>query len=153
MSFNPEDFYKLAKELSEDNNYIHLDDARIRTCVSRIYYSIFLKFREDLRKYIGNYEYDEVARSGLIHSCLRRIIKKLDITCGTKFERIQKLRKDSDYEVKATIKRTDVEDSLAIANHIFNNISQLLTNLSAKRSEIENIIKEYYQKLQKRRKN
>ncbi len=153
MNFSPEDFYKLAKVLGKDSNYAHLDDARIRTCIGRIYYSIFLEFREDLRRQIGNSEYNVVAKSGLIHSCLRKIIRKLDIKCGNKFDRLQKLRKEADYEIDAAISRTDLEESLAIAEHIFNAVSHLLTNLSVKKDDIEDIIRKDYQKLQKRLKN
>ncbi|WP_048091643.1 hypothetical protein [Geoglobus acetivorans] len=160
MTFCPEDFYELGKKLKNDNNYIRFDEARKRTSASRVYYSLYLKLRDELLRYLlGSSVYpqlSEVAESGLMHSCLLEILKKVDLQSSYKFGSLQELRKKSDYEVDISVGDNEVEDAIAIYEELSRKIPDLLKRVSndvdRKNSRVREVIQRYYERKHKRRK-
>ena len=76
MPFNPEDFLKLAEKICKDTDYSDVSEATFRTSISRAYYSVFLILRELTKSelYVLDAMLDKVLRSGLVHSCIKRVV-------------------------------------------------------------------------------
>ena len=152
MPFNPEDFLKLAEQLYKDRGYQHVEEAAFRTSISRAYYATFLRIREVIREilsrtYIIDY-FEEVARTGRIHSCIKNLLGGVDRYMGSIYGRLLFLRRRSDYDLRSSISYKDVEEALGIAKRI----REMLTKLyAAEIDKFSNIVLRYYSELKGRR--
>ena len=148
MPFNPEDFLKLAEKICKDTDYSDVSEATFRTSISRAYYSVFLILRELTKSelYVLDAMLDKVLRSGLVHSCIKRVV---GIVIGRfaeqVYSRLLYLRKKSDYDIEATIKIKDVR----IAEIILGKRKDFQKRLKYPivRQEVSKVILNYYQKL------
>ena len=123
MTFDPLDFFKLAKILHQSPPSSELKEAILRTIIGRAYYSSFLKYRELLRDLIMSETYDKIARTGAIHSCVIQLLKVLDKTMGMFLSSLHRRRREADYELNKHLDERVVEETLAIADRLLNTIS------------------------------
>lgn len=152
MSFDPHSFLKLAEQLYTDQEYQYIKEAALRTSISRAYYATFLSVRELVRaKLLDTYVIDmfeEVSTSGLIHSCIKKIIGRIDRSVGYMYGKLFIMRKKSDYNLNTTIKKKDVEEAIEIAKKIINSMRKLVNSIEVYR--ISDIIVDYYNRSKSR---
>lgn len=152
MQFNPTDFLKLAEQLHKDDKYQHVIQAALRTSISRAYYAAFLTVRETIRVKLQDteliYLFEEVARSGFIHSCIMRIIGRANRYMEKIYGKLFKMRKESDYDLNISITPKDVEEALGIAKKIISLSKELSNSIEVNR--ISSIVADYYNKLTSR---
>ena len=148
MNFNPIDFLRLARQLYKDRDYIQIQQAAYRTSISRIYYAVFLLMRELISKKAAETslatEYSKIAKSGRIHSFIKKSLEKSDRYLGKIYGSLFLKRKLADYEMEKEFYAKDIEEALKISEEIMNrkdNIEELLT-----RQIISNIILDYLNK-------
>jgi uncharacterized protein (UPF0332 family) len=151
LPFDPIFFLKLAQELYV-KNYYEIEEAAKRTSISRAYYAVFLILRESIRNKLTNLQpmytyFVKVTRSGLIHSCIREILQKTNISMGKMYSKLFVLRKKSDYELNTTIGHKEVEEALRIAKRILEEKNTLDKGLNI--MEVYNVIQKNYSRLQK----
>lgn len=149
MHFNPTDFLKLAEQLCRDDRYQHVIQAALRTSISRAYYAAFLTVREIVKVKLQDtelvYLFEEVARSGLVHSCVKRIIGRIDRYMEKIYGKLFKMRKESDYSLSIVVTSKDVEEALRIAKEVISLSKELSNSLEVNR--VSSIIVDYYNKL------
>jgi len=153
MPFDPLDFFKLAKSLYQSDLSSLLKDATFRTVIGRLYYSCFLTYRELLRQLIRDRKYDRVASSSAAHSCVIRLIKKLDIYLGNFLSQLHQKRLVADYELYKCLDKKMIEESLAIAEQLLSNtsIQSIKQNYKLKRTDVQRRLEEIYTKIFERR--
>jgi uncharacterized protein (UPF0332 family) len=154
LPFDPILFLKLAQELYV-KDYYKIEEAARRTSISRAYYAVFLILRESIRNKLTNLQpmytyFIEVAKYGLIHSCIREILQKTNMFMGKMYSRLSFLRKKSDYELNTTIGHKEVEEALRIAKRILEEKDILDKGLTT--MEVYNVILKNYITLQKSKK-
>jgi len=122
LSFDSEDFLKLSEQLYADQRYYHIREAALRTTISRAYYAVFLTMRELVRRKLTNtqliYQYEDISTSGLIHSCIKKIISKVDKYIGYMYGKLLMMRKRADYELGTAIVDKDAEEAIEIAKRL-----------------------------------
>ncbi len=152
MPFDPKDFLKLSEQLYADRGYQHLREAVLRTTISRAYYAVFLATRELVRERLSEtqlaYPFEDISTSGLIHSCIKRIIERIDKYLGNLYGKLFMMRKRADYELNAVILDKDAEEAMGIARKLMDSLTKIRNSMEI--SEISSIILNYYQKLKKR---
>ena len=113
--FDPLDFLKLANELVYSK-----DEAKLRTAISRAYYSAFLSCREWLRFKgwrLYNDARDHVAvKKGLKRYIGRKVSDKLNYL-------YRKLRGDADYELTKVIHKQTAIKAIKLANIIVDSLN------------------------------
>lgn len=153
MPFDSKDFLKLAEQLYGDQSYKHVREAALRTSISRVYYAIFLFMRELVRaKLSGTWLIDpfsKVSESGLIHSCIKRIIGRANRYMEEMYGKLFRMRKESDYDLDATIKFKDVEEAIGMAKKIIDLSERLYDSIEAQK--ISDIVINYYGRLARKR--
>lgn len=155
MPFNPRDFLALAEELLHEAGHGRLTEARLRTAISRAYYSALLAARETVRERLeaeasdaALHMFEDVARSHLVHRLLREILDEADTYLRMLFSRLQMLRRLSDYETSRRIERRECEEAIAGARELLSRIAMELGGLDATR--INAIVSEHYTRLRSR---
>lgn len=153
MPFNPNDFVKLAEQLSLDTNYDKIKEAALRTCLSRSYYGVFLFIRELLIINIMHGQlkqlFIKIAKSGLIHACIKEIIGKTHRFLEKTYGDLHRLRKESDYNLSTEIKEKEAKKAIIIADKIIKELPKVRITLGdpTRKKILENIIQKYYNKL------
>lgn len=152
MPFNPADFLLIAERLFRDERYRKIEDARARTVIGRAYYAIFLSVRELLRKELSrgpdiSRKYGRIVRTGMAHSCIRDTLITLDYTLGQFFDRLNKLRRDSDYDLRSEIKDKDAEEALSLAREIASRYHNIVKGIRSKFQEVSLIMENFYRRL------
>jgi len=153
LPFDSKDFLKLAEQLYGDQTYKHVKEAALRTSVSRAYYAIFLFMRELVRAKLSDTWlidlFSKVSESGLIHSCVKEIIGRADRYVEKLYGNLFRMRKKSDYNLNATIKFKDAEESIGTAKKIIDLSKKLHDSIEAQK--ISDIILNYYYRLMKQK--
>lgn len=112
MTFNPCDFLTMATNLCNGNT-----ESQFRTSVSRSYYSVFLLARDKIEAKYGKFQ---VQRHGDVH---QRVIDKLiDLRLfkiASKLDGLRANRRNADYFLNQTIEQRHAENSLKLANNIY----------------------------------
>ena len=149
MPLDPRDFLKLAERLYKDENYQDINEAKLRTAVSRSYYAAFLILRETLKERLVNTQLSEyfkaIYRSGAIHGCVKEILDEIDDFLGKLYGKLRKERNRSDYNLNESITPKDVEYIIEVAKEII----EQAPNLSIEPSRISNIIMKYHNRINK----
>ena len=155
-AFNPLDFLELARRLHSDVSCRGVEEAAARTSISRAYYAVFLSLREFIKKRIAQVCqvwivdcYSDVVRTGLAHMCVKDLIGVCDKYLGKLYGKLFLLRKRSDYELEAVLRRKDVEEALAIAGRLAERYVYLGDMLDAEK--VTSIVLGYYERLKKSR--
>jgi uncharacterized protein (UPF0332 family) len=110
MSFNWRDFYALA----ENPGAAGLDEARVRTCVSRAYYAAFGVARQTASKW-WNFKPRGTAQD---HALLVEEFKKHGSAIADSLERLRTKRNMCDYEDDIKCNRNIRDDALRLAKEI-----------------------------------
>ena len=151
MPFDPKNFLELSERLYTDQNYYHIREAALRTTISRAYYAIFLTMRELVRKELSNTQlidlFEDVSKSGLIHSCIKKTMDGVDTYLGYVYGRLFMMRKRADYELNITIGDKDAEEAIGIARELMDSLTKIRDSIEV--NKISFIIVDYYQKLRK----
>ena len=149
LPLNPRDFLKLAERLYKDENYQDINEAKLRTAVSRSYYAAFLILRETLKEELTNTQLSEyfkaIYRSGAIHGCVKKILDEIDNFLGKLYGKLRKERNLADYDLNKSITPEDVEYIIEVAKKII----EQAPNLSIEPSRISDIIVKYYNRINK----
>ena len=153
MPFDPRDFLELSEQLHTDQRYSHIREAVLRTTISRAYYAVFLIIRELVREKLSNtqliYPFEDVSTSGLIHSCIKEILSRIDRYLGYVYGKLFMMRKRADYELNITIADKDAAEAIGVARKLMGSLTKIHGLMEI--SKISLIILDYYQKLQKLR--
>ncbi len=109
--FDPLDFLKLANDLVYSK-----DEAKLRTAISRAYYSAFLYCREWLRSkgwplYGDGRDHNEVQMG------LKKYIGR---KASDKLSSLRRLRGDADYELTKVVDKQVVIKAIRLANVVIN---------------------------------
>ncbi|RLE48412.1 MAG: hypothetical protein DRJ18_02100 [Candidatus Methanomethylicota archaeon] len=151
MPFDPKNFLELSEQLYTDQSYYHIREAALRTTISRAYYAVFLTMRELVRKKLSNtqliYSFEDISKSGLIHSCIKRIMDRVDKYLGYVYGKLFMMRKRADYELNITIGDKDAEEAIGIARKLMDSLTKIYDSIEV--NKISFIIVDYYQKLRK----
>jgi len=153
--FNYYDFLKLAKQLFHDEKY--QSEAAIRTIIGRSYYSVFLHVREFIKDNLEKLDpnlYEEfmqyILPKGVVHSSVRKIIKKLSFKLGYKIAKLSDLRKDADYDLSIIISKQEAEEAIQTAEELMLQVNEeLAKSFENKISEVKLIIEEYKTKVKR----
>ena len=92
--------------LYKDNNYDVIREASCRTSIGRAYYSSFLILRKIIMEEIHDLNgiIDRVMKSGLVHSCIKRIVGiAIDRFAEQIYSRLLYLRRLADYDMEVRI--------------------------------------------------
>ncbi len=149
MPFDPKNFLELSEQLYTDQNYYHIREAALRTTISRAYYAIFLTMRELVRKKLSNTQladlFEDVSKSGLIHSCIKKIMDRVNKYLGYVYGRLFMMRKGANFELNITICDKDAEEAIGIARELMDSLTKIRDSIEV--NKISFIIVDYYQKL------
>lgn len=85
MTFDPNDFLRLAEELGQNTN----DEAKLRAAIGRAYYSVMLRARSGLH----------VTGRRHIHRNVIISLRKVDKAAGDQLDKLESLRGVADYEL------------------------------------------------------
>jgi len=119
MLFSPDDFERITNEIRKKIKDRSLEEAKVRTIVSRMYYSCFLNAREKLLSCIPP-EYKEVLVRGIfkgkqvnVHYIVRETFKnsqdKIHQKIGEELEALRKRRNKADYNISAIVEYPELE--------------------------------------------
>jgi len=151
LPFESKNFLELSEQLYTDQRYYHIREAALRTTISRAYYAVFLTMRELVRRKLSNTQlirpFEDISTSGLIHSCIKRIMDKVDRYLGYVYGKLYMMRKRADYEVNIAIVDKDAEEAIGIARKLMDSLTKIYDSMEV--SKISFIIVDYYQKLRK----
>lgn len=154
MSFVPADFMRFAEKLMSNHSYDAVDEARLRTVVSRSYYYVFLSlresFRDKLRVDAQLYSlFDSISKSGIAHSVILHITKRLDYTVGNWIAALHKYREEADYKIDITVRSSKAHYSLLIANQAMGMEPEIISILPKKAHEIKRILEEAKRRIER----
>ncbi len=111
MPFDPEDFFRLAKDMLGENRE-ELDEARARTIIGRSYYSVFLKARDKVIQINPLYRDQLISNRDLrenVHSNLINILRSPTASANSKklaqyLLDLRQKRNDADYNIHIRLK-------------------------------------------------
>lgn len=154
-NFHYYDFFKLAKQLFYDANY--QNEAGARTVIGRSYYSAFLHAREFIKNNLEKLDPDlhqefkqYILPKGIVHTCVRKIIKTLDLKLGYKLGNLSDLRINADYKLSLTIEKQKAEEAIQLTEELISQINtQLATFFKRKIKKIKSIMQSELQKVKK----
>jgi uncharacterized protein (UPF0332 family) len=134
-SFNPLDFHHFATFLAQQLSRIpsDLEQAAIRTSVSRAYYASFLLIRDFiLLRYEKTLPQDlkRVIRTNKAHRVVARILELTDPVHAQYFINLRKLRNRADYETKESLMHKDLAKALKLAEAIVSNANSIVSRIN-----------------------
>ncbi len=134
-SFNPLDFHHFATFLAKQLSRIpsDLEQAAIRTSVSRAYYASFLLIRDlILLRYEKTLPQDlkRVIRTNKAHRVVTRILELTDPVHAHYFINLRKLRNRADYETKESLMHKDLDKALKLAEAIVSNANSIVSRIN-----------------------
>ena len=110
--FNPDEFHKLSETLCEDKNYN--EEARYRTAISRIYYSVFLN--SYLMLINRGIRFEKIDG---FHKQVQSKLKNLDPKIGSKLEKLHyDFRVIADYNIDEKVDFHMVRETFRFAKVI-----------------------------------
>ncbi|NHV05719.1 MAG: HEPN domain-containing protein [Thaumarchaeota archaeon] len=133
-NFNPKDFYDLALYIK--NYYTvpeNLKEATNRTCISRVYYAVFLLLRE---KILALPLWDSETKKRIentndAHAIVADAIKNVDPKIGNFITNLRSLRNKADYKIDIEMNEEKVEYVFRIASEIFTNLDATMSKVKA----------------------
>jgi uncharacterized protein (UPF0332 family) len=109
MTFDPLQFLDLAQAIASG------EEAYTRTSISRAYYAIFLKARENLAQRGLMTKRDTGADHGEVIRVLKR---EKRVTAGNQLDKLREMRWKADYNVATAVSDSDSKDALEIARQV-----------------------------------
>jgi len=101
--FSPFDFLNLAKDLINDN------EAKIRTAISRAYYSSFLIARDT---------FSLSEKTPKVHRKVVSILYSRNPIVANQLHLLRRKRNFADYDTKVVLSRNDAENAIKLAEDI-----------------------------------
>ncbi|MBC7094869.1 hypothetical protein [Thermococcus sp.] len=175
MVFDPDGFFRLAeilesrdyKELERvnsakegDKNLQNLEEALFRTIISRLYYYVFLTFREIIKKQIKEhnpYLYDTLEYKSFwddhrIHGFVADVLSEISSDYGGFIKSLRRLRNDADYRLEKIITENEINKARSIVNKLINELNLISQELESivDSDRIGGIILEYLRRDQTR---
>ncbi|MGQ4892970.1 MAG: hypothetical protein ACP6IP_10895 [Candidatus Njordarchaeia archaeon] len=147
MPIRPKDFSDFATRMFRDPNYN--SEAAWRTVIGRQYYSAYLEIRDLLKDVFGKFDkhlfqaYMRKYSRGKMHFIILKILKELNPIRGQKFERLQQLRKFSDYKPEEPITKDQAKTSIFLRGILLRNIEKDILKIfksSKKKRAIQKIL-------------
>jgi len=134
-SFTSLDFYRFAKFLAQQLSHIpsDLEQAAIRTSVSRAYYASFLLIRDIiLLRYEKMLPQDlkRVIRTNKAHRVVARILELANPMHAQYFINLRKLRNKADYETRGSLSHRDLVKALKLAEAIISNANIIVSRIN-----------------------
>jgi len=155
MSFDPDGFLRLAEILESrncgelegvntakegDKKLQNLEEALFRTIISRLYYYVFLTFREIIKKQIekhnpylyGLLEDNSFWDNHKIHGFVADVLSEISGDYGKFIKSLRRLRNSADYHLEKMITERKVNKAKSIVNTLIkesNLISQELERI------------------------
>jgi uncharacterized protein (UPF0332 family) len=128
-----------------------LKEAADRTCISRIYYAVFLSFRDKILALpIRNAEIKRlIEHTNEAHAIIAETIRIVDVDIGEYIVNLRKLRNDADYRTNIVLSHDNVSYAFKIADEIFSKLSIIVSKI--KESDIVSAWHNIQRKRQKRR--
>ncbi|MHA1868926.1 MAG: HEPN domain-containing protein [Candidatus Heimdallarchaeaceae archaeon] len=126
MSFSWDDFLDLAIELTENETMKSNEEARLRSSISRAYYSVFCKSRN----YLIKQERKNPPRNSNVHSFVINSYKKdpdiIKREIGHNLHRLRNYRNKADYNNKKIYDLNNIAQiSLFLAEKIIINLKNI----------------------------
>ena len=115
MAFDPVEFFRFAHALIQQPS---LDEASLRSCVSRAYYSAFLVARDRAK----------ITNSGQsVHDLTARhyVNRPQQAGIGNRLNALRTLRNQADYDLMKTCSRRDAQNSIAQARKVLLDLGAL----------------------------
>ena len=136
--------YQLTKEL--DGFPSKFTEAKERTIVSRIYYSIFLTIRELIRQEVKNTPaeplYDKL-QDTYIHAVVMESLAECDKHFKNLLFALRKGRNEADYNIQ-TSNYGSPNDNFVIAEELITHYNEISTSLKANSYEVQEIISKWF---------
>ena len=144
---DPANFLKFAKLIEKNSpNYLINEETDCRTGIGRAQYSVFLEYREEIRKKIQKMDntlaskYQKLSNSGLIHGIILDIIWECDRHLRNLYRNLRNHRNTADYVMTTKISITNLKAVNQLADQVKNNI-WILQQAHLQKSRIKNILK------------
>ncbi len=133
-SFSSLDFYRFATFLAQQLSRIpsDLEQAAIRTSVSRAYYASFLLIRDlVLLRYekVLPQDLKRVIRTNKAHRVVARVLELTNPKHAQYFMNLRKLRNRADYETKESLLHRDLVKALKLAEAIVSNANSIVSKI------------------------
>lgn len=118
MVFQPVDFKELAIEIIDKSNQLNSNNSAIvRTCISRLYYYIFLETRDVIEEKLLNHG-KKLSKNVNIHWIVKELTKLVGVSCNKKeiiklsqfLSELRRLRNIADYETTIVINPTQCKE-------------------------------------------
>jgi hypothetical protein len=132
--FKPKNFYDFAFHIKNRLLNIipyELKEAADRTCISRIYYAVFLSFRDKILALpIRNAEIKRhIERTNQAHAIIAETIRIVDAEIGDFLVNLRKLRNDADYKTDIVLSPDEVDYAFKIADEIFIKLAMMVNKI------------------------
>lgn len=148
MTFDPEYFLSLAKDMVGDLDYD--EDARYRTAVSRAYYAAHLISRKIFEEMGVKFPIDP-ENEGKIHTMVIDALIKVNEPTSVVLKKLRKIRNKADYDLDYNFKKYGVETLIGQAKDVINVMTIYKTERIEKGlgrklsdSEYKNLVKKSY---------
>jgi uncharacterized protein (UPF0332 family) len=133
-SFSSLDFYRFATFLAQQLSRIpsDLEQAAIRTSVSRAYYASFLLIRDlVLLRYekVLPQDLKRVIRTNKAHRVVARVLELINPKHAQYFMNLRKLRNRADYETKESLLHRDLVKALKLAEAIVSSANSIVSKI------------------------
>jgi uncharacterized protein (UPF0332 family) len=133
-AFEPKNFYDLATHVKTQLFNIipnELKQAADRTCISRIYYAVFLSFRDKILALpIRNAELKRlIERTNDAHAIIAETIRIIDVDIGDFIVNLRTLRNFADYETGIALSPDKVAYAFKIADEIFSKLDMIVSKI------------------------
>jgi uncharacterized protein (UPF0332 family) len=132
--FSPLDFYRFAALLAQQLSRIpsDLEQAAIRTSVSRAYYASFLLIQDLILLRYGKtlpQDLKRAIRTNKAHRVVARVLELADPVQAQYFINLRKLRNRADYETGGSLLRRDLVKALKLAEAIVSNANSIVSRI------------------------
>jgi uncharacterized protein (UPF0332 family) len=133
-AFEPKAFYDLAIYLRKQLMHRipqELKQALNRTCISRVYYAVFLSFREKMLELpIRDAELRErVERTTDAHAIVAGSVRNIDPGIGDYIVNLRSKRNLADYRTNIEVTLNDVDYAFKIANEVLGKLNVVIDRL------------------------
>jgi hypothetical protein len=114
--FDWKNYQTLGLWLADNKSCCGVDEANLRSCVSRLYYGAYRSVRRDSEE---NFSYSPTG-SGSDHSTLRRhLTKRNRFTLAERLEELQRWREQCDYDDEVANLEMIVEEATEAAEQVY----------------------------------
>jgi uncharacterized protein (UPF0332 family) len=119
QGFDPRKFLDLAKDLTIDGDYER--DARARTAMGRLYYSVFLLAWQKLREKGIPIENDDKIHQSVIETYNDNRLSNI----GNGLHQLRDKRRDADYYMMTSVTLADCKKCIELSDYIIDLIDQV----------------------------